>query len=189
MPWKIAKLKNGQNKDYTKELFEKISDKEASRYGAKIIDKSPKNSHKKYTMWQAEAIYKTKIQSCLDFCLSHSSSIEDFIEKTHALDVFFKWATYRLLDEPQLKNTRGRSLNKKEVTHYEYDSICEKIKKNQHTLTVQQVVHQYEKINEKKQQSLDYQLSLESWQISYKTEKCYYLNVDFGFDNRGQIFI
>lgn len=81
MPWKIAKTKSGKNKDYTKELFEQISDKIASKYGAKIIEKSPKNSHKKYTMWQAESIFKTKIQSRLDFLITHSHNWFDFFRK------------------------------------------------------------------------------------------------------------
>lgn len=83
--WKVAKMKNGKNKDVTKEAFEKISDKHASKAGAIIIDKSPKNSHKKYTMWQTENIYKTKIKSRLDFLLEHSSDIEDFKNKAAAL--------------------------------------------------------------------------------------------------------
>lgn len=78
MNWKIIKQQNGKNKDKTKELFEKVSDKVSSEYGAKIIEKSPKQTHTKYTKWQTESIYKQKIKSRLDFLLEQSSSIQDF---------------------------------------------------------------------------------------------------------------
>ncbi|MGH2143789.1 transcription elongation factor GreAB, partial [Enterococcus faecalis] len=98
------------------------SDKIAAKEGAKIIEKSTKNSHKKYTMWETESLYKEKIKSRLDFLLEQSSSINDFLEKAEALnlsvDFSKKWTTYRLLDEPQIKNTRSRSLSKSDPTRY-----------------------------------------------------------------------
>ena len=67
-------------------------------------------------MWETESLYKEKIKSRLDFLLEQSSSINDFLEKAEALnlsvDFSKKWTTYRLLDEPQIKNTRSRSLSK-----------------------------------------------------------------------------
>ncbi|WP_416244332.1 relaxase/mobilization nuclease domain-containing protein, partial [Enterococcus faecalis] len=71
----------------TKRVFEQISDKIAAKEGAKIIEKSPKNSHKKYTMWETESLYKEKIKSRLDFLLEQSSSINDFLEKAEALNL------------------------------------------------------------------------------------------------------
>lgn len=177
----------------TKKVYEKISDKISSEYGAKIIDKSPKNTHKKYTMWQTESLYKYKIKSRLDFLLSHSSSINDFMEKANALnlsvDFSKKWATYKLLDEPQIKNTRGRSLSKKNQTQYNYDAIVERLKENTEVYSIDDVITQYKEKTAKKENDFDYQLTIDEWQISHKTDKGYYLNVDFGFGNRGKLFL
>ncbi|EGO9796732.1 transcription elongation factor GreAB [Enterococcus faecalis] len=193
LPWKVVTFENGETKDYTKELFEKVSDKISSKYGAKIIEKSPKNSHKKYTKWQTESIYKSKIKSRLDFLLLHSSSIEDFKRKAEALELHVdfsgKWAKYRLLDEPQIKSTRSRSLNKKNPEKYNLKKIEERLKENTVSFSIEEVVDRYEeKINVAKN-DFDYQLIVEPWQISHKTPKGYYVNVDFGIENHGQIFI
>lgn len=193
MNWKIIKQKNGNELDKTKELFEKVSDKISSEYGAKIIEKSPKNTHKKYTMWQTESMFKEKIKSRIDFLINHSSSIEDFLMKADALnlsvDFSKKWATYKLLDEPQIKNTRSRNLSKKNPTQYNYDSIAEKLKESKVSYRLDEVVNLYEEKTSKVENDFDYQLTIDDWQISHKTEKGYYLNVDFGFGNRGKLFI
>ncbi|WP_366533598.1 relaxase/mobilization nuclease domain-containing protein (plasmid) [Carnobacterium maltaromaticum] len=177
----------------TKNVYEQISDKIASKEGAKIIEKSPKNSHKKYTMYQTESIFKQKIKSRLDFLMDHSSSLDDFLIKAEALELFVdfskKWSTFRLLDEPQVKNTRGRSLFKKEPNRYDLEKIVDHINMNTETFTVEDVVSRYEEKVNRKENDFDYQITLESWQISHKTTKGYYLNVDFGFGNHGQLFI
>lgn len=177
----------------TKKAFEQVSDKIASKYGAKIIEKSPKNSHKKYTMWQTENIFKSKIKSRLDFLLDHSSSIDDFKIKAEALDLQVdfsgKWAKYCLLDEPQIKNTRSRSLSKKNPEKYNLDQIEARLKENKYEFTLNEVIERYEEKTETIKNDFDYQLIVESWQISHKTPKGYYLNVDFGAENHGQIFI
>ncbi|WP_429035755.1 relaxase/mobilization nuclease domain-containing protein [Enterococcus faecalis] len=191
--WKIIKQQNGKNKDKTKELFEKVSDKISSEYGAKIIEKSPKNSHKKYTLWETESLYKKKIKSRLDFLLDHSSSIDDFLEKAEALNVSVdfskKWTTYRLLDEPQIKNTRSRSLLKSDPTKYNYEKIIERLKENKNVLPLEKVVARYEEKSEQTKNEFDYQLTIDEWQISHKTTRGYYVNVDFGFGERGKVFI
>ena len=193
MNWKIIKQQNGKNKDKTKELFEKVSDKISSEYGAKIIEKSPKNSHKKYTLGETESLYKKKIKSRLDFLLDHSSSIDDFLEKAEALNVSVdfskKWTTYRLLDEPQIKNTRSRSLLKSDPTKYNYEKIIERLKENKNVLTLEEVVARYEEKSEQTKNEFDYQLTIDEWQISHKTTRGYYVNVDFGFGERGKVFI
>lgn len=177
----------------TKKVYEQISDKISSKAGAKIIEKSPKNSHKKYTMWQTESIFKQKIKSRLDFLLDHSSSIEDFLLKADALDLSVdfsgKWATFRLLDEPQVKNARGRSLTKKDPERYNYDRVVERLKENTASFSVDDVLSRYQETVSRKENDFDYQITLEDWQISHKTEKGYYINVDFGYGNHGQLFV
>lgn len=88
--WKIIpkeKTKSGKAYDVTKNNFELVSDKIASRYGAKIIEKSPGNSHLKYTKWQTQSIYKSQIKQRLDYLLETSSNIEDFKIKATALNL------------------------------------------------------------------------------------------------------
>ncbi|WP_285142176.1 relaxase/mobilization nuclease domain-containing protein, partial [Lactococcus petauri] len=60
----------------TKKVYEQISDKHAAKAGAKIIQKTSQNSHKKYTMWQTENIFKQKIKTRLDFLLEYSHNLE-----------------------------------------------------------------------------------------------------------------
>ncbi|WP_242327883.1 relaxase/mobilization nuclease domain-containing protein [Lactococcus lactis] len=194
--WKVIpkeKTKNGKAYDVTKNNFEKVSDKIASRYGAKIIEKSPGNSHLKYTKWQTQSIYKSQIKQRLDYLLEMSSDIDDFKRKSTALNLSFdfsgKWATYRLLDEPQMKNTRGRNLDKKHPEKYNLESIIERLKTNELSLTVDEVVERYEEKVDVVKQDFDYQVTVEKWQIDHMTSKGFYLNVDFGIADRGQIFI
>ena len=177
----------------TKATLEKISDKHAAKAGAIIIEKSPKNSHKKYTMWQTENLFKHKIKSRLDFLLEHSSNIEDFKEKAAALylqvDFSKKWATYRLLDQPQLKNTRGRNLTKHDQEKYNLERIEERLKENTATFTIDEVVDRYEEKENAVKHDFDYQVKIESWQVDHVTSKGIYLNVDYGVANHGQLFI
>ncbi|MGC3622909.1 transcription elongation factor GreAB, partial [Enterococcus faecalis] len=35
----------------------------------------------------------------------------------------------------------------------------------------------------------DYQVTFDEWQISHKTTRGYYVNVDFGFGERGKVLI
>jgi len=176
-----------------KKLLEQISDKICSQAGAKIIEKSPKNNHARYTMWQVEGIYKKKVQSRLDFLLDHSSNLEDFLLKAQALnlemDFSGKWATYKLLDEPQMRATRGRNLLKSDPEKYNLIRIEEKLEMNGLELSVEEILARYEEKIEARQSNFDFQMMIEPWQIHHATEKGYYLNVDFGTANHGQVFI
>lgn len=177
----------------TKRVFEQISDKHADKAGAKIIQKSSQNSHKKYTMWQTENIFKSKIKSRLDFLLEHSHNLEDFKMKAAALNLFVdfsgKHTTYKLLDEPQIKNTRGRSLSKSNPEKYNFEAIIEKLENNNLVISIEEALERYEEKIESKKEDFDYQVILESWQIDEVTSRGYYMNIDFGAANHGQLFI
>ncbi|CAM3027747.1 relaxase/mobilization nuclease domain-containing protein [Lactococcus hircilactis] len=191
--WQLPRLKNGKTKDMTYEAFQKISDRIASKAGAKIIEFSPKNSHAKYTKWQTENIFKSRIKSRLDFLLEHSLDLDDFKTKAKALnlavDFSGKWATYRLLDDVQVRNTRGRNLVKSDPERYNLDRIEAHLKKNTGTFSVEDVVNQYEEKIESVKNDFDYQVTIEPWQIDHVTTKGLYINVDFGIAQRGIIFI
>lgn len=178
----------------TKRTFEKISDKIAEKAGAKIIDKSPRQTHQKYTLWQTENIYKSKIKQRLDHLLQFSSNIEDFKIKAAALnlevDFSGKWATYKLLDEPQIKNTRGRSLLKSNPEKYNLEQIVEALTANsEQNISVDDVVESYQEKVEFAKNDFDYQLNLEPWQIDQVTNRGIYVRVDFGISQNGQIFV
>lgn len=191
--WQLPRLKNGKVKDMTYEAFQKISDRIASKAGAKIIEVSPKNSHAKYTKWQTENIFKSRIKSRLDFLLEHSLDLDDFKTKAKALnlavDFSGKWATYRLLDDVQVRNTRGRSLVKSDPERYNLERIESHLKKNTGTFSVEDVVNQYEEKIETVKNDFDYQVTIEPWQIDHVTAKGLYINVDFGLSHHGVIFI
>ena len=191
--WKIVTQKNGVTKDLSKDTFEKISDKHASKYGAKIIDKEPKLNRKKYTQWQVENIYKSKIKSRIDFLIEHSKDLDDFIDKAEALDLKVdfnqKHSRFKLLDEPQIRFTRGRTLDKNQPKKYSKQYIEEKLKENDLVYSKESVKKLYIENISVKVDSYDYQIKISDWQISHKTEKGYYIDLDFGVHDRGQVFI
>ncbi|MDT2620868.1 relaxase/mobilization nuclease domain-containing protein [Lactococcus petauri] len=200
--WKViqkGQTKSGKAFDVSKDKFEKVSDKIASKYGAKIIEKSPSTSHLKYTKWQTENLYKDKIKQRLNFLLDHSSTLEDFKIKAAALnlDVDFsgKWTTYKLLDEPQLKSTRSRTLDRSksgkesQSNKYNIEHIQEHLSRNVGQFTVEDILERYEEKTNAIKNDFDIQVTIEPWQISHTTSKGIYLNVDFGAMYSGQIFI
>ena len=177
----------------TKRQFEQISDKYASQVGAKIIEKSPSTTHAKYTIWQTENIYRNKIKQRLDFLIDHSSKMDDFLEKAKALELSVdfsgKWATYKLTDQPQIKNTRSRSLSKSDPERYNFNRIKERLSKNKTAFSVDDVVSHYIEKTDDQKMDYDYKVTLDAWQIHHATNKGYYVDVDFGIANHGQIFI
>lgn len=191
--WQLPRLKNGKVKDMTYEAFQKISDRIASKAGARIIEVSPKNSHAKYTKWQTENIFKSRIKSRLDFLLEHLLDLADFKTKAKALnlavDFSGKWATYCLLDDVQVRNTRGRNLVKSDPERYNLERIEAHLKKNTGKFSVEDVVNQYEEKIETVRNDFDCQVTIEPWQIDYVTAKGLYINVDFGLSQHGVIFI
>ncbi|MFC4652450.1 relaxase/mobilization nuclease domain-containing protein [Lactococcus nasutitermitis] len=196
--WKITEV-NGKHKDMSKKAFEEISDRIASAHGAKIIEKSPKTSHAKYTQWQTENIFKSKIKSRLDFLLEHSYDLDDFKKKADALHLHMnfsgKWATYRLLDEPQINVTRSRVMDKSkdgekpQLNRYNLEQIVERLKINTGYFSIEDIIEKYEEKVETAKNDFDFQAVIEPWQIDHVTNKGLYLNVDFGIGQHGIVFV
>lgn len=69
--------------------------------------------------------------------------MEDFKKKAMALNLSVefsgKYTTYKLLDEPQIKNTRGRSLSKNHPEKYNFEGIMEKLKSNDVVLSIEEL--------------------------------------------------
>lgn len=177
----------------TKKKFEDISDKIASRFGAKIIEKTPGKSHAQYTQWQANKIFKKKIKSRLDFLLANSNSKEDFLEKAKALslkvDFKGKHTKFKLTDEEQEQWTRARTLDKKDPDHYQIENIQKLVDENDVNVSVKDVVDEYMENVENNPNDYTWQVEIDPWQIDSTNSQGIYLNVDFGSDKQGQVFI
>ncbi|MDN5016677.1 relaxase/mobilization nuclease domain-containing protein [Streptococcus sp. SI1] len=172
-----------------------ISDKQADLYGAKIIQPTMKNSHKKYAAWRRQNNFRFEIKERLDFLLKQSISMEDFKMKAKALDVQIdfsgKYVKYRLLTpldgKLQERNTRDDTLSKKGI--YSLENIQKRIRLNQVVYDVSEIRERYQ--NEKEKTEIDFELKLEveAWQVESETTNGIYLQMDYGVFNSGTILI
>lgn len=176
----------------TKKSLEKISDRHAEVYGAKIIsDKDKIFDHTKYQAYRRQHVHKREIKSRLDFLLKHSMNPEDFLAKARALDLQVdfsgKYATYRLLDHDQQKVTRERSLRPQ--NRYSKEAIAKRIAINQVGHSLEQIRAAYDKEQDKKAQEFELRLPIKPWQVKQETETGIYLEVDYGLRNHGLVKI
>ena len=99
-------------------------------------DKSNFKNFTDYQIYNREKSFKREIKKRVDFLLANSKDQYDFVLKSRALklDIDFsgKYAKYKLLDEPQLRPTRSRSITKLKKYDGRYDSagIMERLKDN-----------------------------------------------------------
>ena len=97
-------------------LFQ-ISNKYAELYGAKVLEPRLRNSHTEYSAWRRKNNYRFEIKERLNFLLKHSLDINDFLQKAKALnlqiDTSGKYVKYMLMDQPQERFVRDRTLSKK----------------------------------------------------------------------------
>lgn len=168
-----------------------ISDKNAARYGAKIIEPTMKNSYTKYSAWRRQNNYRFEIKERLDFLLKHSLSLEDFKQKAAALnlqiDFSGKFVKYKLLDQPQQRNVRDDTLSKKGL--YSLEKIKERISKNQLVFDVEELKEQYQESKEKTANDFELKLEVESWQVEQESKQGIYVQMDMGALNSGTILI
>lgn len=75
-------------------------------------------------------------------------------------------------------------MNQKEIK-----AIIEKLENNNLVISIEEALERYEEKIESKKEDFDYQVNLESWQIDEVTSRGYYMNIDFGVANHGQLFI
>lgn len=132
----------------TKKSLENISDKHADFFGAKIIDNEKRFGHKEYMAYVSKHSFRREIKRRLDFLKKNSVSLDDFLEKARALNLFVdfskKEAVYRLLDEPQQRNVRDKTLSKK--GHYSKQAIEKIVEENEQKIdiSVDDIVSAYE---------------------------------------------
>lgn len=185
MRWQKNTLKN----------LRAISDKHATKYGAKIIEPSMKNSYTKYSAWRRQNNFSYEIKQRLDFLLKQSTSVEDFKQKAKLLDLQVdfsgKFVKYRLLvpldGKYQEKNTRDRFLSKK--GHYGLEQIHERVEKNRLVYDVSEIKERYQE--ERAQANNDFELKIvvAAWQVEQESKQGIYIQMDYGALNSGTILV
>lgn len=173
-----------QNKSQLEELKE-ISDVISKEYGCKIIDRSLKNSHKKYQVYLAKNSYRKEIKSKIKFLLSHASNWNDFKNKANALGLIVddkgKYTTYQLSGTSQERKVRDRSLKNQAFMK---EAISERLKENEVVYTeseVKELWAENQTIQDKEQET-EIEMLIEDWQVEKETADYLYVNINIGLE-------
>ena len=109
------------------------------------------------------------------------------------LDIDFsgKYAKYKLLDEPQLRPTRSRSITKLKKYDGRYDSagIMERLKDNIVVPDLENIKQIFDSQNQAEVNDFELNAKIEPWQIDKKTNHGIYIDMEYGTGNSGLIFI
>lgn len=173
-----------QSKSQLEELKE-ISDVISKEYGCKIIDRSLKNSHKKYQVYLAKNSYRKEIKSKIKFLLSHASNWTDFKNKATALGLIVddkgKYTTYQLSGTSQERKVRDRSLKNQAFMK---EAISERLKENEVVYTeseVKELWAENQTIQDKEQET-EIELMVHDWQVEKETADYLYVTIDIGLE-------
>ena len=173
-----------QSKSQLEELKE-ISDVISKEYGCKIIDRSLKNSHKKYQVYLAKNSYRKEIKSKIKFLLSHASNWTDFKNKATALGLIVddkgKYTTYQLSGTSQERKVRDRSLKNQTFMK---EAISERLKENEVVYTESEVKELWEdnQTIQDKEQETEIELTVHDWQVEKETADYLYVTIDIGLE-------
>lgn len=173
-----------QSKSQLEELKE-ISDNISKEYGCKIIDRSLKNSHKKYQVYLAKNSYRKEIKSKIKFLLSHANSWNDFKNKATALGLIVddkgKYTTYQLSGTSQERKVRDRSLKNQAFMK---EAISERLKENEVLYTESEVKELWEENQtiQDKEQETEIEMLIEDWQVEKETADYLYVNINIGLE-------
>lgn len=177
-------------KNTARNLFQ-ISNKHAELYGAKILAPKLRNSHTDYSAWRRKNNFRFEIKERLNFLLKHSLDMTDFLQKAKALnlqvDTSGKYVKYKLIDQPQERFVRDRTLSK--TGKYSLDNIREQLATNEVVYDVTILKEKYDEEQESKQDDFEMQLTIEPWQIQQLTRQSIYVPVTFGLDRKGTVSI
>lgn len=175
----------------TKKSLEHISDKYAELYGAKVLEPRLRNSHTEYSAWRRKNNYRFDIKDRLNFLLKHSLDMDDFFQKAKALnlqiDTSRKYVRYKLMDQPQDRFVRERTLSK--VGKFSLEKIKERIAENDVVYDLNVIKEKYDEEQESKQDDFEMQLTIEPWQIEQLTSQSIHVPVTFGLDRKGTVSI
>lgn len=175
----------------TKKSLEHISDKYAELYGAKVLEPRLRNSHTEYSAWRRKNNYRFDIKDRLNFLLKHSLDMDDFFQKAKALnlqvDTSRKYVRYKLIDQPQDRFVRDRTLSK--IGKYSLDNIKEQLATNEVVYDVTVLKEKYDAEQESKQADFELQITIEPWQVQQLTSQSIYVPITFGLDRKGTVSI
>ena len=177
-------------KNTARNLFQ-ISNKHAELYGAKILAPKLRNSHTDYSAWRRKNNFRFEIKERLNFLLKHSLDMTDFLQKAKALnlqvDTSGKYVKYKLVDQPQERFVRDRTLSK--TGKYSLDNIKEQLATNEVVYDVTILKEKYDEEQKSKQDDFEMQLTIEPWQIQQLTRQSIYVPITFGLDRKGTVSI
>lgn len=177
-------------KNTARNLFQ-ISNKHAELYGAKILAPKLRNSHTDYSAWRRKNNFRFEIKERLNFLLKHSLDMTDFLQKAKALnlqvDTSGKYVKYKLVDQPQERFVRDRTLSK--TGKYSLDNIKEQLATNEVVYDVTILKEKYDEEQESKRDDFEMQLTIEPWQIQQLTRQSIYVPITFGLDRKGTVSI
>ena len=175
----------------TKKSLEHISDKYAELYGAKVLEPRLRNSHTEYAAWRRKNNYRFEIKERLNFLLKHSLDMNDFLQKAKALnlqiDTSGKYVKYMLMDQPQERFVRDRTLSKK--GKFSLEKIKEQIATNEVVYDLNVIKEKYDEEQESKQDDFELQVTIEPWQVQQLTSQSIYVPITFGLDRKGTVSI
>lgn len=171
-------------------LFQ-ISNKYAELYGAKVLEPKLRNSHTDYSAWRRKNNFRFEIKERLNFLLKHSLDMNDFLQKAKALnlqvDTSGKYVKYKLVDQPQERFVRDRTLSKK--GKFSLEKIKEQLATNEVVYDITVIKEKYDEEQESKQDDFEMQLTIEPWQIQQLTRQSIYVPITFGLDRKGTVSI
>lgn len=175
----------------TKKSLEHISDKYAELYGAKVLEPRLRNSHTEYAALRRKNNYRFEIKERLNFLLKHSLDMNDFLQKAKALnlqiDTSGKYVKYMLMDQPQERFVRDRTLSKK--GKFSLEKIKEQIATNEVVYDLNVIKEKYNEEQESKQDDFELQVTIEPWQVQQLTSQSIYVPITFGLDRKGTVSI
>ncbi|WP_270336677.1 helical hairpin domain-containing protein, partial [Streptococcus infantarius] len=177
-------------KNTARNLFQ-ISNKHAELYGAKVLEPKLRNSHTEYAAWRRKNNYRFEIKERLNFLLKHSLDMNDFLQKAKALnlqiDTSGKYVKYMLMDQPQERFVRDRTLSKK--GKFSLEKIKEQIATNEVVYDLNVIKEKYDEEQEGKQDDFELQVTIEPWQVQQLTSQSIYVPITFGLDRKGTVSI
>ena len=168
-----------------------VSDKQAAKYGAKIIEPVMKNSFTKYSAWRRQNNYRFEIKQRLEFLLKQSTSLADFKKKSRALalqiDFSGKFVKYQLTDQPQQRRVRDDTLSKK--GRYSLEQIKQRVEKDRLVYDVSEIKERYQETKAEADNDFELKLEIASWQVEQESKQGIYIQMDYGALNSGTILV
>ncbi|WP_273449404.1 helical hairpin domain-containing protein [Streptococcus ferus] len=177
-------------KNTARNLFQ-ISNKHSELYGAKILAPKLRNSYTDYSAWRRKNNFRFEIKERLDFLIKHSLDMNDFLQKAKILDLRIdtngKYVTYQLMDQPQQRPVRDRTLSKK--GKYSLEKLQERFATNEVVYSLETIKQKYETEKKEKEDDFELKLKIEPWQLTQITSQSIHVPVTFGLDRQGTVSI